>query len=178
MRQSRRQKIRSIHHKVIHVPIGTTQGMKMGRSGFGATPFKSPLAPFVKGGGPQDRGILPSDCIFIRGPRGHEAREMYSEIVFTSSFLCLFLRVHCTPMLDNFRSSRKFFDIGNISDSDIFLAKALRTPSSEARDTPVGLRLCRAVRSVVHLPRVSQAAQICSYSRRKITKKEICFLFR
>ncbi len=39
----------------------------MGRSGFGATPINPPLAPFVKGGGPQDRGMLPSDCIFIRG---------------------------------------------------------------------------------------------------------------
>ncbi len=40
----------------------------MGRSGFGATPINPPLAPFVKGVGPQDRGILPSDCIFIKVP--------------------------------------------------------------------------------------------------------------
>ena len=36
-----------------------------------------------------------------------------------------------TTMPDNFRVSHKFFHIGNISGSDISLAKALRTPSSE-----------------------------------------------
>jgi hypothetical protein len=56
----------AVRHRVIHVRVGTTQRMKMSCSGLGANAHKSPMAPFVKGGGPQDRGILAPDTIFIR----------------------------------------------------------------------------------------------------------------
>jgi hypothetical protein len=53
---------------------------------FAATPTNSPFAPFCKGGGPQDRGILPSvecsmsvqkklglpEAIFIRGAKARK----------------------------------------------------------------------------------------------------------
>jgi hypothetical protein len=46
-------------HEVIHVPIGTTQQMKMSCATFKATVENPSMAPFAKGGGPKDRGILP-----------------------------------------------------------------------------------------------------------------------
>ncbi|HET9917418.1 MAG TPA: hypothetical protein VFQ89_09945 [Candidatus Binatia bacterium] len=50
--------------KVIHVPIGTTQQMKMSCATFKATTENPPMAPFAKGGGPKDRGIFASKSAF------------------------------------------------------------------------------------------------------------------
>jgi hypothetical protein len=50
--------------KVIHVPIGTTQQMKMSCATFKAKTENPPMAPFAKGGGPKDRGIFASSRHF------------------------------------------------------------------------------------------------------------------
>jgi hypothetical protein len=59
----------NIWRKVTHVPVGTTQQMKMSRATFKATMENPSMAPFPKGGGPKDRGILPLIVILIREPR-------------------------------------------------------------------------------------------------------------
>jgi hypothetical protein len=51
--------------KVIHVPIGTTRRMKRRCRDLEQRRQNPPVAPFGKGGGPQDRGIFAA--IFMRG---------------------------------------------------------------------------------------------------------------
>jgi hypothetical protein len=53
-----------INRKVIHVPIGTTQQMKMSCATFKAKTENPSIAPFAKGGGPKDRGIFASSRHF------------------------------------------------------------------------------------------------------------------
>ena len=55
-----------VSRKVTHVPVGTTQQMKMSCAAFKATTENPLMAPFAKGGGPKDRGFLPLIGIFIR----------------------------------------------------------------------------------------------------------------
>ena len=76
-RQSRNQKNRNISRKVIHVPISTTRRMKTSCSPFGATPINPPIAPFAKGGGPQDRGIFGSQSYFHKRRKGAK-KKMFS----------------------------------------------------------------------------------------------------
>jgi hypothetical protein len=59
-----------INRKVIHVPIGTTQQMKMSCATFKAMTENPPLAPFAKGGGPKDRGIFASNRHFHKSTKG------------------------------------------------------------------------------------------------------------
>ena len=48
----------TLSRKVTHVPVGTTQQMKISGATFKTTTENPPLAPFAKGGGPKDRGIF------------------------------------------------------------------------------------------------------------------------
>jgi hypothetical protein len=58
------------YRKVIHVPIGTTQQMKMSCATFKATTENPPMAPFAKGGGPKVRGIFASNRHFHKSVTG------------------------------------------------------------------------------------------------------------
>jgi hypothetical protein len=68
-RKGRKIRDRNISRKVTHVPVGTTQQMKMNCAALKATTENPPMAPFGKGGGPKDRGIFASNRHF------HERRK-------------------------------------------------------------------------------------------------------
>jgi hypothetical protein len=64
-----------INRKVIHVPIGTTQQMKMSCATFKAKTENPPMAPFAKGGGPKDRGIFASSRHFHKRAQRTQKRD-------------------------------------------------------------------------------------------------------
>ena len=78
---------RNISRKVIHVPIGTTQQMKMSCATFKATTENPPWPPSPKGGGPKDRGIFASSRHFHKRRKGCKGRKITVKINSSKKFI-------------------------------------------------------------------------------------------